>query len=188
MLIVSISGVSGAGKTTLQHSLSKKFDCRGVISCTTRKKREIDKEDEYCFYSETEFVKISDFLWQRQIHGNLYGTRESHLIDALKKSNLASIVVAVDCIQPLDIFCEENNLQHLALYLLAPSEIELVERLRNRGTDVNEIRLRINECASWDKQASAMSFVHLLKAKSVIQIARRAEKLIVSKQLGSGYT
>lgn len=188
MLIVSISGVSGAGKTTLQQSLFKELDCNGVISCTTRRKRKTDKDGEYHFYKETEFVKIPDFLWQRQIHGNLYGTRESHLIEALKKHNLASIVVAVDCIELLDVFCKKNKLQHLSLYLLAPTESELVERLNNRDASNNEIRRRIDECTSWDIQASEMNFVHLLKPKSVTQISRQAIKLILSKQLESGHT
>lgn len=78
-MIFTISGPSGAGKTTLVKSfISKNPSVKRVITCTSRLPREHEKEGEdYYFITKEDFEEGKyEFIEKIIFDGNYYGTRK----------------------------------------------------------------------------------------------------------------
>lgn len=91
-MILTLTGASGAGKTTIARELLKKLpvDTQIVVSYTTRKPRGVDIPGEYKHISKFRFwflKKIGSFLWTFDLHGNSYGTTKRWVAKALKDDN-----------------------------------------------------------------------------------------------------
>jgi guanylate kinase len=166
MRVVSISGASGVGKTTLQEKLIEHRDYRRVLSHTTRSKRDSDREGEYCYLSVDEFFSLNDLLWSIEIHSNHYATSRSELCEASGKGKGAVIVLSVDCVLPLRKFYLSQQIQHVAVHLLSPSEEVLRQRLQARGGNKKEMVRRLTECSAWDEKVRTMEFVRSVSPMS----------------------
>src|SRR5258708_40128250 len=86
--IVTITGASGSGKTSVARELLKIIpSAKLVLSITTRPPRESDLPDEYrTNVPLAEFEKRSqnnEFLWEVEAHGNRYGTLRASVNEAL---------------------------------------------------------------------------------------------------------
>ena len=160
MLLV-VSGPSGSGKTTLCRRLADSGEVRYSISCTTRSPRpgEIHGRD-YHFLSREEFERrlaAGDFLEHAEVHGNLYGSLKSEVI--------ARLAAGEDVVMDIDVQgaeqvrnCPDAAIRRSAvdLFVMPPSEAELLARLSGRGTDSQEtISLRmtnaLGEMSHWRK-------------------------------------
>lgn len=160
MLLV-ISGPSGSGKTTLCRRLADAGEASYSISCTTRPPRPGEMNDrDYHFLSRTEFARrlaAGDFLEHAVVHGNLYGS--------LRAEVLSHLAAGVDVVMDIDIqgaeqvrACVDPAIRRAAvdLFVMPPSEQELLGRLSGRGTDSAEtIALRmsnaLDEMRHWKK-------------------------------------
>ncbi len=160
MLLV-VSGPSGSGKTTLCRRLADSGEVRYSISCTTRTPRpgEFNGRD-YHFLSREEFERrlaAGDFLEHAEVHGNLYGSLKSEVI--------ARLAAGEDVVMDIDVqgaeqvrSCPDAAIRRSAvdLFVMPPSEAELLARLSGRGTDSQEtISLRmtnaLGEMSHWRK-------------------------------------
>lgn len=160
MLLV-VSGPSGSGKTTLCRRLADSGEVRYSISCTTRSPRpgELNGRD-YHFLDRTEFERrlaAGDFLEHAVVHGNLYGSLKSEVI--------ARLAAGEDVVMDIDVqgaeqvrSCQDEEIRRSAvdLFVMPPSEAELLARLSGRGTDSQEtISLRmtnaLEEMSHWRK-------------------------------------
>lgn len=143
MLLV-VSGPSGSGKTTLCRRLADAGEARYSISCTTRPARpgEVNGTD-YHFLSREEFekrIETGDFLEHAEVHGNLYGSLKSEVLEHLNRG--------IDVVMDIDVqgaeqvrACEDREIQRafVDLFVMPPSGDELRERLAGRGTDSEEV-------------------------------------------------
>ena len=82
--IIALFGKSGVGKDTLQKYLIKKIpNSQGIVSCTTRPKRDYEQDGkDYHFLTDSQFaidVSNCNMLEATSFRGWFYGTR----IDAL---------------------------------------------------------------------------------------------------------
>ena len=139
MLLV-VSGPSGSGKTTLCRQVADAGEARYSISCTTRAPRpgEVDGTD-YHFLSREEFecrLQAGAFLEHALVHGNRYGSLKSEVLSHLNGG--------VDVVMDIDIQgaaqvrnCADPEIRRAAvdLFVMPPSEEELLARLSGRGTD-----------------------------------------------------
>ncbi|HMO78211.1 MAG TPA: hypothetical protein PKA42_01590 [Candidatus Paceibacterota bacterium] len=169
MRVVSISGASGAGKTTLQEKLIECCDYARVLSHTTRPRRITDREGEYHYSSVSDFFRLKDSLWSVEIHGNHYSTQRSDLCKAAAQGNGAVIVMSVDCLLHLNKFCFAQDIQHIAIHLLSPSKMILRERMISRGDDCGDVDRRVHECSAWDDLARTMKFIRLVPPMSQLE-------------------
>ena len=84
-IILLVSGPSGSGKTTLCRRLADEGEVVYSTSCTTRPAREGEKNGhDYHFLSREEFeqrITAGDFIEYAEVHGNLYGTLKSEVMD-----------------------------------------------------------------------------------------------------------
>lgn len=148
MLLV-VSGPSGSGKTTLCRRLADAGEVRYSVSCTTRPPRagEVDGRD-YHFLTREEFerrLQTGNFLEHAVVHGNLYGS--------LKSEVLSHLCAGTDVVMDIDIQgaeqvrnCDDPEIRRafVDLFVMPPSEDELLARLSGRGTDSAEtIALRM---------------------------------------------
>lgn len=114
------------------------------ISCTTRPPREgeVDGKD-YHFLSKDDFsarIEAGELLEYAEVHGNFYGTLKSEVSGYLTKGT--DVVMDIDvqgAVQVRD--CDDQGIQKALtdLFVMPPSEEELLARLTGRGTDAEEV-------------------------------------------------
>jgi guanylate kinase len=146
-LLVVISGPSGVGKTTIVHSVKDAFDAIFSVSATTRPKSdaEVDGED-YFFINNEEFdqkVENNDFLEHAQVFGcHRYGTLRDPVLKALAAGEI--MLLDIDVQGGMQV-C--NNMpESVRVFILPPSEQELLRRLEERGReDEDSIQRRFLE-------------------------------------------
>lgn len=160
-IILLVSGPSGSGKTTLCRRLADEGEVVYSTSCTTRPAREGEKNGhDYHFLSREEFeqrITAGDFIEYAEVHGNLYGTLKSEVMDHISIGK--DVVMDID-VQGANLVrsCSEPVINNalVELFVMPPSEEELLARLTGRGTDsdsVISLRMKnaINEMDHWQK-------------------------------------
>ncbi len=143
-ILLVVSGPSGSGKTTLCRRLAGEGEARYSISCTTRAPRpgETDGLD-YHFLDEKEFRRRlagGEFLEHANVHGNFYGTLGSEVIRHLTEGT--DVVMDIDVQGAVQIRdCPDPQIRRalVDLFVMPAGEAELLERLKDRGTDSSEI-------------------------------------------------
>ena len=136
-----VSAPSGAGKTSLIKKILKDKNISVCISDTSRKPRVGEANGiDYNFISSDEFqdkIKNEKYLEHAMVHGNFYGT----LIDSVVKLLEDDIIVILEIdFQGAEIIKKKFPLSR-SIFILPPSFEILEKRLRERGTDEEEIIL-----------------------------------------------
>ena len=135
-LLLVLSGPSGVGKTSIVHELLRRFDGVFSVSATTRQAGpgEVDGRD-YQFITESEFQNMINedrFLEYAQVFSrSWYGSPREPIEAALKNGRLAILDIDV---QGAEIVRAKYP-QMYGVFVLAPSEEELLHRLRLRGRE-----------------------------------------------------
>jgi guanylate kinase len=135
-LLVVISGPSGVGKTTIVHRVKDAFDAVFSVSATTRPKStsEIDGVD-YFFISPEEFsskVQNNEFLEHAEVFGcHHYGTLRDPVTKTLASGNIMLLDIDVQG----GIQVQNSMPESVRVFILPPSEQELLQRLKIRGRD-----------------------------------------------------
>ncbi len=139
-LLAIISGPSGAGKTTIARAIERRFDDSVLsVSATTRPKAEKDRDGiDYHFLSEDEFLRresAGDFLETAIYAGNRYGTLRAPVDQALAQGRL--VILEIDVQGAIQV---KERLPHaLGVFILPPSEQVLLDRLRGRKREPEEV-------------------------------------------------
>ncbi len=139
-IVYIVSAPSGSGKSTLVAELLKtvrKLDFS--ISYTTRPPRRTEQNrKEYFFVSPEEFaamVAADEFLEYADVFGNCYGTARRFLREAEERGN--------DLLLDIDVQGAEQIQQKIpgavSIFILPPDWQTLESRLRNRGSDSEEV-------------------------------------------------
>lgn len=143
-LLVIISGPSGVGKGTIRKALFQIPDnnfCYSV-SMTTRKPRsgEVEGQD-YFFVSREEFerrIENAGFLEYAEFVGEYYGTPLDYIEKQMELGK--EVIVEIEVQGALQV--REKNSEAVFIFIVPPSKEELIERLKHRGTDTNEVILK----------------------------------------------
>lgn len=194
-ILLVVSGPSGSGKTTLCRRLAGENEAHYSISCTTRSPRpgETDGKD-YHFLSREQFLakrENGEFLESAEVHGNLYGTLRSEVIQYLQAGQ--------DVVMDLDVQGAEHVRKSedasirsalVDLFVMPADEQELLKRLSNRGTDsaeVIELRMKnaIEESRHWPQYTyrllSGTQEEDYFRFKSLIVAERLRVNRIISR-------
>ncbi|CAA9891277.1 guanylate kinase [Candidatus Methylobacter favarea] len=138
-----ISAPSGAGKTTLVKQLISDLDNLTVsISHTTRPMRtgETNGQD-YYFITIEDFQAMQEkqaFLEYAQVFDNFYGTAQQTLEQNLKKGSDVILEIDWQGAQQVKKLLPDS----ISIFILPPSTEVLLQRLRNRGQDDEQIIAR----------------------------------------------
>ena len=135
-----ISGPSGAGKGTLVKALIEQVpDAWLSVSATTRKPREGEVDGKhYHFISNDQFddlVRQDGFLEWAQVHSNKYGTPRAQVEQAIAEGKQA--ILEIDVQGAFQI--KEKIPQSILVFIEPPSLEILEERLRDRGTETEDV-------------------------------------------------
>jgi len=178
-VLLVISAPSGAGKLTLLNKVreSQAGSFVTTVSATTRSPRTGEEHGrDYYFLSREEFElkrEAEEFVEWAEVHGNLYGTLFSELDRCLATGK--------DVILELDVQGMESlkEIRHdvVTVFLMPPSLEVLENRLRNRGTDEDDvIALRLKNAS--DEMAQRHGFDYIVVNDKIEQAASDLEAII----------
>ncbi len=123
------------GKSTVCRRLAEVLPAEFAVSATTRQQKAQDaKGKKYLFVEEGEFREMLEagaFLEYAKVFGHWYGTLRKPVEDALKEGRIVLLEIDVQgAIQVRKLFPGA-----LGVFILPPSEQDLLKRLRDRGRD-----------------------------------------------------
>lgn len=145
-LLIFVSGPSGVGKSTVCRKLATELPAEFAVSATTREGKPQDAMGKkYDFVDEPTFRKLletGDFLEYAYVFGNWYGTLKKPVEEGLKAGKTILLEIDVQgAMQVHKLFPDS-----MGVFVLPPSEQDLVNRLRGRGRDDEAtIRRRFTE-------------------------------------------
>lgn len=135
-----VTAPSGAGKTSLLRELLGREERLAVsISHTTRPMRKGEEDGvDYYFVSPEEFEQINGqdgFLERAEVFGNLYGTSRAE-VKRLQSEGL-DVILEIDW-QGAQLVRQKIP-EAVGIFILPPSLAVLEARLRDRGTDDDDV-------------------------------------------------
>lgn len=152
-----IAAPSGAGKTSLVRALMERRPAlRFSVSYTTRKQRPNERDGhDYFFVDKAEFermVAAGEFLEHARVFDNYYGTSRAQVEQLLDLNQDVLLEIDWQGAQQIRRALPECR----SIFVLPPSRAALEQRLRNRGTDSDEViarRLRdsIADLSHWNE-------------------------------------
>ena len=166
-LLIVISGFSGAGKGTILNRLLRDYDEYDFsVSMTTRAPRdgEVNGKD-YFFVTRDEFekaIKEDGFVEYAEYCGNYYGTPKAYVEEQLKKGK--SVILDIEVQGAMQI--KEKFPDALMVFVAPPSIDILLQRLRARGTETEEVIQK-----------------RLLRAKEEVERIDKYEYLVINDDL-----
>jgi len=163
--IVTLSGPSGAGKTTIARELLQANpEWRLIVSLTTRGPRDSDLPGEYKYnIRRKRFEKLESegkFIWTVSVHGNKYGTLFESIDTALDAEYASIMLLAPNVIATLIEYAQGRG-QVTSFFVTPPKSDVLRARLEARGESEEDIDRRLEDCDKWTQEAreSALPYI-----------------------------
>lgn len=135
-----VSGPSGAGKGTLLSQVIERIpDAWVSVSATTRSPRPGEIEGVHYFFLDTDhfksLVEQDGFLEWAQVHDNFYGTLKKSVVDHMNAGD--QVILEIDVQGALQV---RKALPEAHLVFIEPPSLdELERRLRQRGTETEDV-------------------------------------------------
>ena len=141
-LLIFVSGPSGVGKSTVCRRLASILPAEFAVSATTRIGKPQDSLGKhYQFVDEPTFrhlLEANAFLEYAYVFGNWYGTLRQPVESGLASGRTILLEIDVQgAIQVHKLFPDA-----MGVFILPPSEEDLLKRLRDRGRDDEATILR----------------------------------------------
>ena len=180
-IVVIVSGPSGVGKSTICKEIIKKLDYVYLsVSVTTRPKSdaEVDGQD-YWFVSKKEFQELIDkdlLLEHAEVFGHLYGTPKDKVEEALQAGKV--VILEID-VQGAKI-AKTVYPDAVMIFILAPSERDLAERLNHRGREAGEVAEERLSGASAEIAVAWQYYEHMVINEDLQQAVNECVQIIES--------
>lgn len=135
-MLITITGPTGSGKTTLARKLKEEMNLYELVSCTTRppRKGEVDGKD-YKFLGNMEMDHAA-LVEHIEYAGFRYGLDVDEV--EIAKHRPSVVVVNPEGREAVESFCKDHGIELLRVYVSAPPEV-LTRRLLDR--DFGEVSL-----------------------------------------------
>lgn len=177
-IVFVLSAPAGTGKTTLSQMICQEYKGHIVesISCTTREKREHEKNGvHYHFLSDSEFqtkVQNHEFLEYVHVFDHSYGTLKSEITSKIQKG--IHVILVIDTQGAMKI---KKMIDAVYIFLAPPSIEELERRLKFRQTETDSM---IKKRLEWaEKEMSYAEHYDYFIINEDLQIAYQVLKSIV---------
>jgi len=177
--VVIMSGPSGVGKSTICKEILKRLDYVYLsVSVTTRPKSEaeIDGQD-YWFISEEEFqerIEKGLLLEYAEVFGHSYGTPKDKVEEALQAGKVVILEIDVQGAIKTKIVYPDA----VTIFILAPSEKDLAERLNHRGREAGEVAEERLNGASAEIAAAWQHYKHMVINEDLQQAVNECVQII----------
>lgn len=181
---IVVSAPSGAGKTTIVHSLLEEIETLSfsISACSRLPRKNEENGKDYHFISLNEFkekINKQEFIeWEEVYKDSYYGTLKQEVYGLWDKGK--AVVFDVDVIGGINI---KNQMKEQCLSIfISPLHIDILEkRLRQRQTESEEKLIqRISKANEEMKYANKFDVVLV---NDVLEEAKRQAKEIVTKYL-----
>ena len=190
-LLIVLSSPSGAGKTTISRMvLDKDSGITMSVSATTRPKRPGEVEGlDYHFVDDAEFDRLiaaGEFVEWAPVFGYRYGTPKAPVKDALRDGRDILFDIDWQGTQQLHSAMGEDLVR---IFILPPSMAELQRRLRERGTDPEDVvadrmRRAAGEIGHWAEYDYVLVNADMDKCLAKVETIVAAERLKRARQVG----
>jgi guanylate kinase len=190
-LLIVLSSPSGAGKSTISRLLLEADgDVTMSVSATTRPKRPGETDDEdYHFVDDAEFDRLiaaQEFVEWAPVFGFRYGTPKAPVKAALKDGRDILFDIDWQGTQQLHSAMGEDLVR---IFILPPSMDELERRLRERGTDPEEViadrmQRAASEISHWAEYDYVLVNDDMAECLAEVQTIVAAERLKRARQVG----
>jgi guanylate kinase len=138
-LLIVLVGPSGVGKSTISLKLAEKMHLKYIASSTTREKNEKDDlGKKYDFIDEETFFKkleLGAFLEYAKVYDGYYGTPKHPTLEYL--ANGEDVLLEIDVQGALQVRYQYPDA--LMIFIMPPDEQSLLQRLRERGRDTEDV-------------------------------------------------
>ena len=195
--LIVISGPSGAGKDTIINKVVEEEKNIWVsVSATSRQIRPGEKEGvNYFYFSKEEFeekIKNNYFLEYAKYAENYYGTPKEKIIEKLEEGKDVVLVIEIEGAKKIKELVPEA----IFIFIMPPSEKELLKRLKNRKTEeknkiierfniaykeINEVK-KYNYVVVNDKLDEAVEKVKAIIKAEKCRVDRIEEMLVANKE------
>ena len=185
--LIVISGPSGAGKDTIvENVINNNSNIWLSVSATSRSIRKGEKEGVNYFYlTKEEFeekIENNYFLEYAKYADNYYGTPKEEIIKKLDKGIDVILVIEIEGAKKIKELVPEA----LFIFIMPPSEKELLKRLSGRKTeDKEKIIKRFNIAYQEMNEVTKYNYVvvndNLTEAISKVEAIIKAEKCRVDR-------
>jgi guanylate kinase len=138
-VLLVISGPSGVGKTTITRQVEARLNGEFSVSYTTRPKSPNDRDGiDYHFIDREKFIQLRDagqLLEWAEVFTNFYGTPRAPVDKALSEGRL--MILEIDVEGALNV--KKILPQAFSMFVLPPTEEKLIERLRARAREGEDV-------------------------------------------------
>ena len=181
-MFVTISGISGAGKTTLINFALSNYNNFEYPRCiTTREKRSNDSESRYIFATTDEFEKYisQGGLLEYQVYrNNYYGTLRNSYDEIINKGNVTITDMGYN-----GITCLKRNLDTV-LNILVDVDLDLVvDRMIRRGDSIESIKSRLKNISEERETLSKIADIVLPNNKDVKSMTQNFTKILRKERI-----
>ena len=160
-VLIILSGFAGSGKGTIIRELLAKYDNYALsVSATTRAAREGEVEGvHYFFKTEEQFkdmIAKGELLEYANYVGNYYGTPRAYVKEQLAAGK--DVILEIETEGALNI--KREYPEAVLVFVMPPSVEEIHNRLKNRGTETDEVIEERVSKAAWEiSQAEKYDYV-----------------------------
>ena len=129
MIIVSFTGPSACGKTTLLDYIKAQTDKNfGILKGTTTRPKRAGETDEHYYFVDS--IKNRKFIELNQYGGNHYGIEE-HEFNSYADSDAVFAILDPNGVASFQKFCKDNGHTYLNYFIYCNPD-ERLERLKTR--------------------------------------------------------
>lgn len=165
-LLIIMSGPSGVGKGTLRKLImaDKSLNLAYSVSMTTRKPREFERDGvDYFFVSQEQFdraVENDELLEHVCFVNHSYGTPKAY-VEKLQNEG-KNVFLEIDVQGALKVLKNADGPHTLSFFVVPPSLDELRRRIKDRGTETDEvIDERVARASAEIKEDKAYDYIVL---------------------------
>lgn len=176
-----LAGPSGSGKTTVGRALERLEEVTFSVSATTRPARPEEEDGvDYHFHSRAAFEELlerDELLEWAEVHGELYGTPRSNLVEARRRGSHLLLDIDVQGARSV----RERVPETVTVFLIPPDGRRIVRRLLERGTE-DEAQLRRRLAAAEEELEAVGEFDYVVVNDRLQRAVDAVEEILRSEE------